>query len=90
MGNVSVHQRDTKRFRCTMCSRTWVESSNSLHYKLQHSPSKVERVLSAVEEGMSVRQAAKHFSVSPSTVQRWKDKARAQKRAALLTQFAYE
>ncbi len=80
---IVIHSRAQRRFRCTLCGTTWVENRDALTFRLRRERSDVERCLAFIALGLSIRATARRLRASPSTVQRWTQ--RAADRAADLT-----
>jgi len=74
--NISVHDRKRNRFRCRTCGKTWVGHNKDFCYGLRTNPQKIERALIMLRAGLPIRHVAELSGVSPSTVMRWKRKAK--------------
>lgn len=72
-GNIVIHSRVQRRFRCNNCRKTWVSHRNKMHFGLKSGERKVlvTRYL-LKEEGMTIRKVAELLHVSPSTILRFK------------------
>lgn len=71
-GNVTVHSRVQRRFRCKECGQTWVEHRSEFRYGLRSCSKKITAAMQCSAKGFSVRAAAVEVGVSPSTIQRWR------------------
>ncbi len=73
-GNVVIHSQKEKRFRCNHCGVTWVEHVSTLEYGLRKSKVKFYSALEMLDRGLSIRKTAEILNVSPTTIQRWKNR----------------
>lgn len=73
-GNIVIHGKKYPRFKCKICKKTWVTTINSKTYRLKKDLEKIEFVNLLLEKGMSIREIALKVQISPTTVQRWKNK----------------
>ncbi|MFA6024372.1 MAG: helix-turn-helix domain-containing protein [Candidatus Gracilibacteria bacterium] len=71
---VVVHSQKKKRFKCTMCNKTWVAHKNGIYFGLRSEPQVIQRGVQLMEHGISIRKAAQYLNISPSTIQRWKER----------------
>lgn len=73
-GNVIVHSQTARRMRCKACRKTWVTRRHEVTYGLRTAPETVSLGFALLKVQMSIRQVANEIQVSPSTVQRWKNR----------------
>lgn len=65
--------KNTQRYKCKDCNRTFRETSGTPLFKL-HKVEKVEKYLKALRLGLSVRKAAKYVGISDRTSFTWRHK----------------
>jgi len=70
--NIQIHSKKNKRFRCSLCYKTWSENFNEIYFCLKSSIELLNRAKTFLDLGLSVRQIARRIDVSPSTIQKWK------------------
>ena len=80
--NVVVHSRQRSRLKCTTCGKTWAVYRDEINYGFRSDKTKIENAIVLLNRGESIRKTARAIKASPSTVQRWKN--RAQKMGILL------
>lgn len=73
-GNIVVHSRKERRFKCSACGRTWVMYREEARFGIKKDFAKVRSALADLSTGLSIRCVAKIIHVNPSTIQRWKNK----------------
>lgn len=73
-GNIVIHGKRYPRFQCKECKKTWVSSINTKKFRLKKDFKKIEETIYFLKQGMSIREIARKIKISPSTVQRWKNK----------------
>ena len=70
-----------RRYRCRNCDHTFTARSGTVYHRLRSSPVRFDRVVHMSVEGSSKAALARAEHISPSTVQRWIERAaRASKR----------
>ena len=70
-----------QRYRCRNCDHTFTARSGTVYHRLRSSPVRFDRVVHMSVEGSSKAALARAEHISPSTVQRWIERAaRASKR----------
>ena len=60
--------KGTQRYRCSVCAQTFTENFDTLYYRRQISPDKIEQTLQAHAEGMSLRGISRQTKLAYETV----------------------
>ena len=71
---LAVHSRKPLRYRCKICSRTYAARYGEISFGSKLKPEKVLTLLAFLKKGYSIRQSARLTGLSPSTVERWKQR----------------
>ena len=74
-GTSVVRGRTSQRFFCKECRHYFNIYSDTAYSRLRSDPKKVDEVIKCLNEGMSIRSAARTMGCSVSTVQRWLKRA---------------
>lgn len=64
-----------RRLLCKACRRTFVASRGTAYYRLRHARSTFAHVVKLLAEGNAPAGLSRTFSMRPSTVVRWRDRA---------------
>src|SRR4051812_15222897 len=75
LGNVRVHSRKERRFRCTPCGRTFVAPRDTPFYRLKKSLDLVTLVIPLLCHGCPVQAVVAAFGLDERTVADWRDRA---------------
>jgi transposase-like protein len=75
LGNIRVHSRKERRYRCTTCDRTFVATRGTPFYRLETPPETVTIVLTLLGHGCPVQAIVAAFSLDERTVARWHARA---------------
>lgn len=81
-GNIRVHARAKRRYRCSTCRRTFAATTNTPLYRLHHPEATLALVLTLLLHGCPVAAVVAAFGLDERTVRTWLHKAGAH--AALL------
>ena len=74
-GNITVHSRKERRYRCRTCGKTFVGTKGTAMYRL-HKPSELfSLVLVLISHGCPVQAAVAAFGLDERTVGDWLQKA---------------
>src|SRR4051812_48247224 len=75
LGNVRVHSRKERRFRCTPCGRTFVAPRDTPFYRLKKSLDLVTLVIPLLCHGCPIQAIVHAFGLDERTVADWRDRA---------------
>ncbi len=81
-GNVRIHSRTERRYRCRTCGRTFAATTNTPLYRLHHPEAHMMLVLTLLLHGCPIPAIVAAFALDERTVRAWLHKAGAH--AALL------
>jgi transposase-like protein/IS1 family transposase len=74
-GNVRVHSRAERRYRCRSCGRTFAATTNTPLYRLHHPEATMTLVLTLLVHGCPVPAIVAAFALDERTVRAWLHKA---------------
>jgi transposase-like protein len=74
-GNIRVHSRKERRFRCTTCGRTFAATHDTPFYRLKKSTELVIIVLTLLGHGCPLQAIVAAFDLDERTVAAWRDRA---------------
>jgi len=74
-GNIRIHSRAERRYRCTTCGRTFVETRDTPFYRLKKTPEVVTIVLTLLCHGCPIQAIVAAFGLDERTVADWRDRA---------------
>jgi transposase-like protein len=74
-GNIKIHDHSRRRYRCTVCAKTFTERTGTMFVGLKKSPELVETVISLLSKGCPVQAIVYTFNLDERTVAEWRDKA---------------
>lgn len=69
-----IHSRSPLRYRCNFCRRTYTARYGEISYGSKLSPQEILSVLTLLKRNTSIRRTAQILHLSPSTVERWKQR----------------
>src|SRR4051812_19073148 len=75
LGNISVHSRKEKRYRCSACGRTFAATRDTPFYRLKRSADLVTLVITLLCHGCPVQAIVAAFGLDERTVAEWRDRA---------------
>lgn len=70
-GNISVHSRAHRRWRCRQCGKTFAASAGTLFYRLRTPPPTVTLVLTLLAHGCPLQAIVAAFGFDERTVSAW-------------------
>jgi transposase-like protein len=74
-GNISRHSLKERRYKCSVCDKTFTETKGSAFYRLHHSQELVTRVVTLLSFGCPTQAIVAAFSLDERTVSSWRDRA---------------
>jgi transposase-like protein len=75
LGNIRVHSRKEKRYRCTTCGQTFAATRDTPFYRLKKSVDLVTIVITLLCHGCPVQAIVVAFGLDERTVADWRDRA---------------
>lgn len=75
LGNIRVHGRKERRYRCTTCGRTFAATRDTPFYRLKKSADLVSLVITLLCHGCPVQAIVAAFGLDERTVADWRDRA---------------
>ena len=75
LGNIRIHSRTERRYRCTTCGRTFAETRGAPFYRLKKTADLVTVVLTLLCHGCPVQAIVAAFGLDERTVAAWRDRA---------------
>jgi transposase-like protein len=75
LGNISVHSRKDRRYRCSTCGRTFPATRGTPFYRLKKSADLVTLVITLLCHGCPVQAIVAAFGLDERTVADWRDRA---------------
>src|SRR3954464_12317659 len=75
LGNISVHSRKERRYRCTTCGRTFAATRDTPFYRLKKQVDLVTPVVTLLCHGCPVQAIVAAFGLDERTVADWRDRA---------------
>jgi transposase-like protein len=70
-GNITIHSRQEKRYKCTLCGKTFSATRGSIFYRLRSDPATVLLVVTLLANGCPVQAIVVAFGLDEDTVQDW-------------------
>lgn len=74
-GNIRVHSRKERRYRCTTCRRTFAATADTPFYRLKVATDVVALVLTLMTHGCPLQAIVVAFGYDERTVAAWRDRA---------------
>ena len=75
LGNVRANGHPNggrwRQLECIVCSKTFMETTNTIFYRKQVPAESIWQVLKALAEGLGIRATARVFDLDPQTVGQW-------------------
>src|SRR3954471_6962599 len=75
LGNIRVHGRKERRYRCTTCGQTFAATRDTPFYRLKRSADLVTIVITLLCHGCPVQAIVAAFGLDERTVADWRDRA---------------
>jgi len=74
-GNIVIHSRADKRYKCKCCGKTFTESKGTAVYGLKKAPELYVTVISLLSHGCPLQAIVATYGLDERTVQSWRVKA---------------
>lgn len=74
-GNIGVHSRKQRRYKCAVCQKTFSETAGTPFYRLRHDAELVTRVVTLLSFGCPPQAIVAAFALDERTVASWRDRA---------------
>jgi transposase-like protein len=74
-GTISVHSLKERRYKCSVCQKTFAETKGSTFYRLHHSQELVIRVITLLAFGCPTQAIVAAFSLDERTIANWCERA---------------
>src|SRR4051812_36497509 len=75
LGNIRIHSRKERRYRCTTCGQTFAATRDTPFYRLKRSVDLVTIVITLLCHGCPVQAIVAAFGLDERTVADWRDRA---------------
>jgi transposase-like protein len=75
LGNIRIHSRAERRYRCTTCGRTFAETRDTPLYRLKKAHDTVTIVLTLLCHGCPIQAIVAAFGLDERTIAAWRDRA---------------
>jgi hypothetical protein len=75
LGNIRVHARKDRRYRCTTCGKTFAATKNTPYYRLHKPVTLMTTVLTLLTHGCPVQAIVAAFGLDERTVADWQHQA---------------
>jgi transposase-like protein len=75
LGNIRIHSRTERRYRCTTCGCTFAETRGTPFYRLKRATDLVTIVLTLLCHGCPLQAIVAAFGLDERTVAAWRDRA---------------
>src|SRR3954454_7647552 len=75
LGNIWIHSRAERRYRCTTCGRTFAVTRDTPSYRLKRTADLVTIVLTLLCHGCPVQAVVAAYVLDERTVAAWRDRA---------------
>lgn len=70
-GNINIHDRQKRRYRCTVCRKAFSERKGTAFYRLRKPPELVVTVLTLLAYGCPLVAIVQAFGLAEQTIQTW-------------------
>lgn len=74
-GNIGVHSLKERRYRCSVCDKTFTETAGTAFYRLRHSQELVTQVVTLLSFGCPTQAIVAAFDLDERTVSSWQSRA---------------
>ena len=74
-GNITIHSRKERRFKCSVCNKTFAETKGTPFYRLRHSDDRFTQVVTLLAHGCPRQAIVAAFALDERTVSDWQQRA---------------
>ncbi len=74
-GNIRIHSRKERRYRCTTCNKTFAATCGTPFYRLEIPPETVTIVTTLLSHGCPLQAIVTAFGLDERTLARWQERA---------------
>ncbi len=74
-GNICIHSQKEKRYRCTVCAKTFSATKGSIFYRLRTDPALVMIVITLLAYGCPIQAIVAAYGFDPRTISKWWQRA---------------
>jgi transposase-like protein len=74
-GNIGIHSRKEKRYKCKVCRKTFGERSGTVYYRLRHGADVVTIVVALLANGCPTQAIVAAYGLDERTVTDWQERA---------------
>jgi len=74
-GNITIHSQKERRFKCTVCHKTFAASKGTPFYRLRHADERFTQVVTLLAHGCPTQAIVAAFSLDERTVADWQQRA---------------
>ena len=74
-GNISLHRKKEKRFRCRNCRRTFAVTTGTIFYRRHYDEATITCVITLLAYGCPVQAVCRAFELDERTVADWHEAA---------------
>jgi transposase-like protein len=74
-GNISIHSRKERRYKCSECGKTFAETKGTVFYRLRKSQDLVVIVITLLAYGCPVQAIVMAFGLDERTVMKWQSRS---------------
>ena len=74
-GNITIHSQKERRFKCSVCRKTFAATKGTPFYRLRHSDERFTQVVTLLAHGCPTQAIVAAFSLDERTVADWQQRA---------------
>src|SRR5437764_13995527 len=74
-GNITIHSQKERRYRCSVCRKTFAETTGTPFYRLRHAEERFTQVITLLAHGCPTQAIVAAFNLDERTVANWRDRA---------------
>lgn len=74
-GHISIHSQKERRYRCSVCRKTFAETKGTPFYRLRHAEQRFTQVVTLLAHGCPTQAIVAAFSLDERPVASWRDRA---------------
>jgi len=74
-GNITIHSQKERRFKCTVCNKTFAATKGTPFYRLRHTDERFTQVVTLLSHGCPRQAIVAAFALDERTVADWQQRA---------------